>query len=322
MIPLSRILAALALSLAAAAAAAQAAFPSRAITMVVPYSAGGGVDTIARLIAPGLSERLGQAVVIDNRPGVSGVIGSQLVARAPADGYTLVAGNTTTHATNFFLLKNPGYATRDFVPVAGLDHGPTVLVVRADSRFQNVQDLIAAAKAAPDALTYGSSGNGSSHHLSAESFASATGARMRQIPYKGGPGVMNDLLGGQLDLAFEVIPVAVPLIKAGRLRALGVTSRAPMPALPGIKPIAELGVPNFELETWKGIFAPAGTPPAVVERLGRAVAEVVATPAVQQRMQELGLFPDTRYGAAFATFYQADVARWGRFIRDAGIQAD
>ena len=298
-------------------------FPQRPITMIVPYTAGGGVDSIARLIVPALSERLGQKVLIENKPGVSGMVGAQYVAKAPPDGYTILAGNTTTNATNYYLTKNSGYhPIKDFVPLSLWDRGPTVLVVPANSKFQSVNDVIKELKSKPGSLNYGSSGLGSAHHLSAEVFMHLTNTKMQHVPYKGGPGVMADLIGGQLDLTFEVIPVASPFIKSGRLRALGVSSKTEIPALPGVKPIADIAVPGFQMETWQGAFAPAGTPPEIAEKLGREIALVIQMPQIQQKLQELGLIPDYRHNQEFKDFLQQDFAMWGKLVKDANIKAE
>jgi len=298
-------------------------FPQKPITMIVPYTAGGGVDSIARLIVPVLSERLGQKVLIENKPGVSGMVGAQYVAKAPPDGYTILAGNTTTNATNYYLTKNSGYhPIKDFVPLSLWDRGPTVLVVPANSKFQNVNDVIKELKSKPGSLNYGSSGLGSAHHLSAEVFMHLTNTKMQHVPYKGGPGVMADLIGGQLDLAFEVIPVASPFIKSGRLRALGVSSKTEIPALPGVKPIADIAVPGFQMETWQGAFAPAGTPSEITEKLGREIAMVIQMPQIQQKLQELGLIPDYRHNQEFKDFLQQDFAMWGKLVKDANIKAE
>ena len=298
-------------------------FPSKPIVLVVPYTAGGGVDTIARMIAPPLSKRLGQPIVIENKPGVSGIVGTQFVAHTKPNGYTLLAGNTTTNATNFLLTKNSGYdPIKDFVPVAMLDGGPTVLVVAAGSRFNSVQDIIKELKEKPGSLNYGSSGTGSAHHLTAELFQSMTKTKMQHIPYKGSTNVDTDIIGGQLDLTFEVIPVALPFIKSKHLKALGVSSRVEMPALPGVKPIAELGIPGFEMSTWKGIFAPAGTPPDIAEYLGREISAVVKMPDIEKKMQDMGLIPDSRRNAEFADFQRQDIARWDKLFKQANIVAE
>jgi tripartite-type tricarboxylate transporter receptor subunit TctC len=314
----------LSLALAGAAHAAPADdYPNKPITIVVPYSAGGGVDTVVRLIAPPLSERLGKTIIIENRPGVSGMVGAQLASRAAPDGYTLLAGNLTTNVTNPFLVKNLSYRpAQDFIPVAELNSFPTVLVVPANSRFQSVQDVIAALKAAPDSLAYGSAGVGSAQHLAAGLFQSATKTRMRHIPYKGSSNVITDLIGGQIDLAFEVSPVLAPFISSGRLRALGVTSKEPLASLPGVKPIAELGVPGFEMSYWNGLFVPTGTPPAIVQRLGTEVAAIMATEPMQKKMLEMNMVPGHTHNAAFAAQQEADTKKWGALIKEAGIEPD
>jgi tripartite-type tricarboxylate transporter receptor subunit TctC len=306
--------------LPAAAAIAQSDYPSRPITIVVPYTAGGGVDTVTRIIAPLLAKRLNQTVLIENRAGVSGMVGSQMVSRAKPDGYTLLAGNTTTNVSNLFVYKTLPYDPRkDFEPVAMLDSGPCVLVVPADSKFNSVQDIIAEAKAHPDALTYGTSGNGSFHHMSASLFMSMTHTSMRQIAYKGSPNVMTDLMGKRIDLAFEVIPVAEPLIKGGKLKALAVTSKKEMAALPGVKPVADLGLPGFEMVAWKGIFAPAGTPDAVTQRLGKEISEIMHMPEIQKRLETLGVDADGRHNAEFGAVVQHDIAYWGPILHNAGV---
>lgn len=303
--------------------AQNSSYPQKQITLIVPYTAGGGVDSISRIIAPLLSERLGQKVIIENKPGVSGMVGAQFVAKAAPDGYTLLAGNTTTNATNYYLTKSSGYhPIKDFVPLSLWDRGPTVLVVPTNSRFQSVNDVISELKNKPGSLNYGTSGLGSAHHLSAEVFMNLTKTKMQHVPYKGGPGVMADLIGGQLDLAFEVVPVASPFIKSGKLRALGVSSRTEIPALPGVKPIADIAVPGFQMETWQGAFAPAGTPLEITNKLGKEFAAVIQMPQVQQRLQELGLFPDSRHNQEFKDFLQSDFAMWGRLVNEANIKAE
>jgi tripartite-type tricarboxylate transporter receptor subunit TctC len=199
---------------------------------------------------------------------------------------------------------------------------PQDVTERSKPFYLNVNDVIKELKSKPGSLNYGSSGLGSAHHLSAEVFMHLTNTKMQHVPYKGGPGVMADLIGGQLDLAFEVIPVASPFIKSGRLRALGVSSKTEIPALPGVKPIADIAVPGFQMETWQGAFAPAGTPPEITEKLGREIAMVIQMPQIQQKLQELGLIPDYRHNQEFKDFLQQDFAMWGKLVKDANIKAE
>ncbi len=315
-------LCALAMALAAPLANAQA-WPSKAVKYVVPFSPGGVSDGVARLIAQHLSEKLGQPVVIDNKPGVSGIVGTQAVARAPADGYTLMGGTITTHAVNPFFTKNLGYEpVKDFVPLSLIGMVSNVLVVPSDSRFSSVQQIVAELKAKPDSLTYGTAGAGTSQHLSGQLFQGITGTRMRQIIYKGGSQAMVDLIGGQIDMVFETVAAARPMIDGKRVKVLGVTSKTHLASLPGVPTLAEAGVPNFEMQSWQGVFAPAGTPKPIVDRLNKELTAIVALPDVQAKLRNMGVEPDGRGPAAFAEFQLAEVAKWGKVIKDAGIQAE
>lgn len=302
---------------------AQDAWPSKPIKYIVPFSPGGVSDGVARLIAQHLTVRLGQPVVIENKAGVSGILGTQATARAPADGYTLMGGTITTHAVNPFFTKNLGYdPVKDFAPVNLVGMVSNALVVSAESRFNSVAQVIAELNARPDSLTYGTAGSGTSQHLSGQLFQSITGTRLRQIVYKGGSQAMVDLVGGQIDMVFETVAAARPMIDAKRVRVLAVTSRNPLPSLPGVQPLAELGVPNFEMQSWQGVFAPAGTPQPVVDRLGREIAAIVATREVQEKLRNFGVEPDGRGPAPFAAFQRAEIAKWGKVIKDSGIQAE
>lgn len=306
------------------AASAQAAdWPSKPIRYVVPFSTGGVSDGVARLMAQHLGERLGQPVVVENRPGVSGIVGTQAVARAQPDGYTLMGGTITTHAVNPFFSKNLGYdPVKDFVPVNLVGMVSNVLVVPAGSRFDSVQQITAELKAKPDSLTYGTAGAGTSQHLSGQLYQSLTGTQLRQIVYKGGSQAMVDLVGGQIDMVFETVAAARPMIDAKRVKVLGVTSKARLPDLPGVPSLAEAGVPGFEMQSWQGVFAPAGTPQPIVDRLARELSAIVGTPEVQARLRNMGVEPDGRTSAAFTAFQRAEVDKWGKVIRDAGIQAE
>ncbi|ALM82895.1 tripartite tricarboxylate transporter substrate binding protein [Bordetella sp. N] len=317
--------ASLGLSLAAAAPAVHAAdtWPSRTIRYIVPFSPGGVSDGVARLIAEQLTKRLGQSVIVENKPGVSGIVGTQLVARADPDGYTIVGGTITTHAVNPFFVKSLGYdPVKDFTPVALVGMVSNALVVRADSPYTSVQAVIDAARAKPDTLTYGTAGPGTSQHLSGQLFQSISGTRLRQIVYKGGSQSMIDLIGGQIDMVFDTVAAARPMIDSGKVKVLGVTSAKPLADLPQAKPLAELGLPGFEMQSWQGIFAPAGTPAPVVDRIAREIAAAVATPEVKAKLLMLGVAPDGRGSAEFAAFQRSEIDKWGKVIKDAGIQAD
>lgn len=300
-----------------------AAWPTKTVKYVVPFSPGGVSDGVARLIAQHLTEKLGQPVVIENKPGVSGIVGTQAVARAAPDGYTIMGGTITTHAVNPFFSKTLGYEpVKDFIPINLIGTVSNVLVVPADSRFNSAQQIIDELKAKPDELTYGTAGAGTSQHLSGQLFQSISDTKMRQIIYKGGSQAMVDLIGGQIDMVFETVAAARPMIEAKRVKVLGVTSAKPLDNLPGVKPLAELGVPGFEMQSWQGVFAPAGTPAAVVDRLGKAIGDIVALPDVQQKLRAMGVEPEGRGPEAFAAFQQAEIAKWGEVIKKAGIQAE
>ncbi|MDN8617465.1 Bug family tripartite tricarboxylate transporter substrate binding protein [Variovorax ginsengisoli] len=315
------------LALAAVPASAHAqqapAWPTKPIKYVVPFSAGGVSDGVARLVAQHLGERIGQPVVIENKPGVSGIVGTQSVARSAPDGYTLMGGTITTHAVNPFFNKNLGYEpVSDFVPVNLVGMVSNVLVVPAGSRFSSVAQIVAELKATPDSLTYGTAGAGTSQHLSGQLFQSITHTRMRQIIYKGGSQAMVDLVGGQIDMVFETVAAARPMIDGQRVKVLGVTSSRRLASLPGVPTLAEAGVSDFEMQSWQGVFAPAGTPKPIVDRLSREIAAIVALPDVQEKLRKLGVEPDGRASEAFTAFQRAEIAKWGKVIQEAGIQAE
>ncbi len=314
------------LTLAMAPAQAQGSasdWPTKPVRYIVPFSPGGVSDGVARLMAEQLTARLGQSVIIENKPGVSGVVGTQQVARSPADGYTIVGGTITTHAVNPFFIKSLSYdPVKDFAPVALVGMVSNALVVRADSRFDTVQQVIDEARAKPEALTYGTAGAGTSQHLSGQLFQSISDTKLRQIVYKGGSQSMVDLIGGQIDMVFDTVAAARPMIDAKRVKVLGVTSAEPLADLPGVKPLAELGLPGFAMQSWQGIFAPAGTPAPVVERLAREIAASLKDPAVQAKLLSLGVAPDGRGPAEFSAFQRSEMDKWRKVIEDAGIQAD
>jgi len=298
-------------------------WPTKTVKYVVPFGTGGVSDGVARLIALHLTERLGQSVVVENRPGVSGIVGTQFVARANPDGYTIMGGTITTHAVNPFFTKTLGYEpVKDFAPVTMIGTVSNVLVVPSDSRFSSVKQIIDELKAKPDSLTYGTAGAGTSQHLSGQLFQSISGTQMRQIAYKGGSAAMVDLVGGQIDMVFETVAAARPMIDAKRVKVLGVTAKSRLASMLDVAPLAELGLPDFEMQSWQGVFAPIGTPQAVLDRLSKELAAVVAMPDVQAKLRNLGVEPDGRQAKDFAAFQRAEIAKWGKVITSAGIKAE
>jgi tripartite-type tricarboxylate transporter receptor subunit TctC len=309
------------LGLSATASAADA-WPSKPIRYVVPFGAGGLADSVARLIAQPLGDWLGQPVVVENRAGVSGVVGTQMVAKSPADGYTLVGGTITTHAVIPYFNKSIGYdVVKDFKPVHMLGTVTNVLVVNVDSPYKTFPDLLNALRAKPDELTFGTAGPGTSQHLAGELLQSLTNTRMRQIPYKGGTQAMTDLIGGQIDMIFETSTVAKTLIDSQRVRALGSTGPDPVEGLPDVLPLAQQGIEGFDVRSWQGVFAPAGTPDEVVKKLADGIDEVLKMPEIRTRMATLGIVPSDMGPAEFAQYQAQEIERWGKVISSAGIEA-
>jgi tripartite-type tricarboxylate transporter receptor subunit TctC len=318
-------LAALAVGATAAALAPAAwaqAWPARPVRIVVPYPPGGPTDIVARVVGQKLAERLRQPFVIENRAGAGGNIGAEAVAKSAPDGYTLLLG-TTAHAINPSLFKALGYDfARDFVPVALLTTIPLVVVVPASSPVASVADLVAAAKARPGAVTYGSSGNGQSTHMAAELFNSMAGVSMTHVPYKGSAPALVDLAGGQVGVMFDTMLSAMPQVKAGRLRALAVTSAARAPSAPELPTVAESGLPGYEVGAWNGLFAPAGTPPEVVALLNRTVDEVLRDPEVRQRFAADGAIVGGGPTEQFASFVRRELDKWRVVVERAGVKLD
>jgi tripartite-type tricarboxylate transporter receptor subunit TctC len=315
----TRILAACWLALFAQIALAQD-YPHKPIKMITPYPPGGPTDVLARAISQKLSEKLGQPIVIDNRPGASGMIGADLVAKAPPDGYTLLA-NASIHVINPSLYKSPPYdAIKDFAPVSLIAEVPLVVVVNANLGVKTVKELIAKAKASP--LNFASSGNGSAPHLAGEAFKIATGVDMQHIPYKGSGPAITDLIGGQVSLMFDSLPSSMPHIKSGRLVAIAVTTKKRSSALPNVPTVAESGVPGFDVSTWYGIWAPAATPPAIVHRVSSEVAAVVRIPEVRARLAELGAEAVGNTPEEFTAYNRSELTKWAKIVKDSGATVD
>jgi tripartite-type tricarboxylate transporter receptor subunit TctC len=295
-------------------------YPSRQITIVVPYPPGGPTDIVARIIGQKLSERMGQPVIIDNRAGAGGNIGASAVAKAAPDGHTLLLG-TTAHAINPHLFKSLDHnIQKDFAPVVLLTSLPLAVVTRPGLPAKNIKELIALAKTRP--LTYASSGNGQSTHLAAELFKSMTGTQITHVPYKGSAPALMDLMGGQVDLMFNTLLSSMPHVKAGRLNALAVTPAKRAASAPELPTVAESGVPGYEADAWSGLLAPAGTPDAVVSRLNKEVNVILHLPDVKKRFLEEGA--DLVGGSAeqFTRHLRSEVQKWGEVVRASGARIE
>lgn len=316
----------LAASFTAAPALAQGNWPTgKAITYVVPFPPGGNTDTLARVIAQPLSQALGTPVVIDNKGGAGGSVGSAIAARAPADGYTILGGTISSHAINVSLYSKLDYdPVKSFTPIAMLGSGPLVLVVPAASPYKTLTDVLAAskAKAAVGGLSSASPGNGTSNHMALELLAYQTGVKFTHVPYKGSGPAVQDVIGGQVDMMFDTALVVGPHIQSGKLRPIAVTSSKRLESLPDVPTIAEAGEKGFDMGSWQAVFAPAGTPKPIVDRLHAEIMKIVATPEVQARLKSFGMLPSTMTPAELADFQKAEVAKWAKVIKAAGIKAD
>ncbi|AVS94028.1 LacI family transcriptional regulator [Paracidovorax avenae] len=311
---LPRLLGGCALLFASAAALAQPAdYPTQSIKVVVPFPPGGGTDIVARMVLDKIRASTGWTLVVDNRPGAGGNIGMDAVAKAAPDGYTLGMGQTANLAINPSLYaKMPYDASRAFVPVATVAGQPVVLVVNAASRFKTLADLVAAAKAKPDSLSMASAGNGTVGHLTGELFIRQAGIRTSHIPYKGAGPAATDLLGGQVDYYFATPQTVIPFIKAGKLRALAVSSAKRLPVLPDVPTVAESGYKGFDTSDWKMLVAPAGTPPAVLARWQQEVARALARPDTIATLQAEGSTPMATTPQEAAALIRSEQQRWGK----------
>ena len=319
---LVNIVALLVLSLAAFPVAAQA-WPAKPIRYIVPFPPGGATDIIARAVAGEISKTLGQQVVIDNRGGAGGNIGTDIVAKAAPDGYTILMGTVGTHGINVSLYsKLPYDAVRDFAPVTLVATVPNVLVVHPSVPVKSVKELIAYAKANPGKLNFASSGNGTSIHLSGELFKTMTGVSMVHIPYKGSAPALADLLGGQADLMFDNLPPSLPHIKSGRLHALAVTTARRSAVMPDLPTMAEAGVPGYESGSWFGVLAPAGTPKDIVNRLNAEIVKALAVPEIRERLQAQGAEPVGNTPEQFAAFIRSEITKWAKVVKDSGAKID
>lgn len=319
---LSLPLAILASALTFAAPAALAAWPERPITIVVPASPGGTTDIVARLLSEKLTAALGQQVIVENRAGAGGIIGSQLVARAKNDGYTLLMGNVGANSINYSLYKDLPYKASDFAPITQVILVPNVLVVNAASPFKTVAELIAAAKKDQKSTTVGSSGTGQSPHMSAEMFKQRAGIDATHIPYKGAGPAVAALLGDQFTFMIDNLPSSLGSIQAGKFRALAVTSEKRSSVLPDVPTMAEAGVSNMVVTAWFGLFAPAGTDPAIVTKIQQATNEIVGKGEVADRFRALGGEPGSGSPKAYTEFVNGEIASWKKIVETAGLKQE
>ena len=301
---------------------AVAAYPDRVIKIVVPFAPGGGTDAIARVLAQEMAKDLGASIIVENKPGASTIIGAQAVAASDGDGYTLLMG-TFAHAVNPTLnAKLPFDSDRDFAPVALVARSPNIVVVNPKSSFRSIADLIAAARAEPDRISYGTFGTGTSAHLAGEMFKRMAGVNMTMVPYKGSAPAITDLLGGQTQVMFTTVASAAALIEGGQLRALAVTTLERSPAFPQLPTVAETGLAGFEAETWYGLFAPAKTPPDIIDRLNRSAAKAVQADAFRKLSVNEGLVLIAAPPQEFGRYYRSERERWRKVIEEAGIKGE
>ena len=298
-------------------------YPTKPVRMIVPFPPGGATDLLARVVAQKLSESLGHQVVVDNRPGAGGTIGSRLMLDAQPDGYTILTSTVSTHAIGPHLYAKPPYdPMKDFAAITELSSTPTVLMVSCTLPAASLKDFIALAKARAGQLNYGSSGVGTQFHLSGELLKLQTGINMTHIPYKGTALVYPDLFSGQVSMLFDTLSVAIPFIKAGRVKALGVTGTQRTPALPDVPTIAEAGVPGFYAGLWLGMWGPAKLPRDITERLSADAAKLLKLPDVKERLASQGMEPIGNTPAQFAEFVRKENETWSKVVKAAGVKAE
>ena len=316
-------LAALAATVAAATLASAQTYPSKPLKLIVPFPPAGSTEISARAVAGKLGERLGQPVVIENKPGAGGNIGTDVVAKAPPDGYTLVVGTVGTHAINASLYsKMPYDHVKDFAPVVLLSSTPNVLVVNPGLPVNSVKDVINLARAKPGELTFASSGSGTSIHLSGELFKSMAGLQMMHIPYKGSAPMQIDLISGQVNMSFDNLSAVMQQIKAGRLKALAVTGKSRSPMLPDLPTVEEAGLPGYEATSWNAVFAPAGTPRDIVDKLNRELNAILQSPDTRKYFAEQGGEAGGGTPEQLGAFVRSETAKWSRVVKDSGAKVD
>lgn len=321
MIKAMRGLAAFAAALLLSSAALAQAYPNKVVKLVVPFAAGSGTDAVARITAQNLSDALGQQFIVDNKPGANGTIAADFVARSPADGYTLFMTTNTTHSANPSLMKKINYdPVKDFAPVSRMGNLPFMLVVNPDLPVKSVKELIEYARKNPGKVSYGT-GN-STGIVAGATFALANKIELLHVPYKSTPPAMTDVMGGQVSMMFTDLASGIGNVKAGRMRALAVTTAVRSALVPDLPSMEEAGVPNFDLNSWNGVFAPAGTPADIVSRLNAELVKMVARPDVKEKFAQIGFDAFTSTPAELDAFVRAELVKWAKLVKDAGIETE
>jgi tripartite-type tricarboxylate transporter receptor subunit TctC len=309
-------------ALAASGPAAAQAWPAKPVRIVVPFAAGGPADLYARVVAEKLQAALGQSFVIDNRPGGGSLVGTDVVAKSTPDGYTLLL-MSNTHTVNESLIPDrPFVLLRDFAPVAPLNSSDLLMVVHPSVPANTLKEFIALAKVKPGTLNYASSGPGTPYHMAAELFKAMAGVDIVHVPYKGSSGARTDILGGQVQMMFDAITTMAPIVRAGKLKALGSSGKERSSVLPDVPTLAEAGVPGYEAVIWLGILAPAGTPRAIVEKLNGEITKIVSAPDMKESWARQGAVPMTMTTDAFAKYIRDDIEKWARIVKISGAKAD
>ena len=311
-----------ALALGAPWAAAQEQYPSRPVRIIVPFAAGGPADVYARFLATKLQEAMGQPFVIDNRPGAGSIIGTDAVAKSPADGYTLLLMSNTHTVNESLIPTKPFQLLSDFAPIAPINASDLVLVTRASLPVNNLGELLKLARAKPGSLSYASSGPGTPYHMAGELFKAMAGVAIVHIPYRGSSGARTDVLGGQVDMMFDAVTTMTEHVKAGKVKAMGTTGAARSSVMPDVPTLAEAGVPKYEATIWLGLMAPKGTPPAVVARLNAEVGKIVGAPDTAKAWKAQGATPMVMNVAEFGRYLQADIAKWANIVKISGAKPE
>jgi len=297
-------------------------YPSRPVRMVVPFAPGGSTDVLARIVGQKLTERSGQPVIIENRAGAGGNIGAEQVAKSAPDGYTLLLGGVPHAISASLYSKLPYDLARDLAAIAEVASFPSAIVLHPSLPANSVKELIALARARPGQLSFGSAGNGSPNHLSLELFQTMAGVRMVHVPYKGSGQLVGDLLAGQVQLASMGLPVAVPHVQSGKLRAIAVTGAARSPLLPEVPTVSEAGLPGFEVTSWYGVFAPAGLPADIVAKLNSEIGSAVTAAEVKERLAALGAEPSVKSPDQFGRYVRQEITKWAKVVKDSGAKAE